>query len=486
MAGNSDDLISRLMMIQVKNELQSYQGTLTLAVHIAENGWLPDMGAPEMAQHLETLRQYLATNGNVEDDLFLLRLGLTIPGTQRGIAPPMLVLESNRGGFSNRRQREAAGQITRLQEALAIGRRFLPNLSSDTQMAAVELAKLAQIQSQPDDTDWLEWFSRLSNDEADKLAARALECLDSDEKSVYEVGIRTLQHLACIRQSPLTEACCLALLERAVFWPSSLYRESGERIAEQLANLIEHAGDPLTLNHRLLALAWTRSTTAEQSFGRWTRHLPEWAETLHVPPADCWCLEENGRAQDLAASKQCFRLRPGDNGNSDAICVRTQLDDFCPSCSSRLVWLFDFSQAGLDFENIGLAEAPTMVLCCLNCACYGPAFSRYFADGTAEFISTTEDADTGGASEFQPGTRHLAHVPCPPFACAEPFLLEDASTVGGIPMWLQDAAYPRCIECGRSMGFLAQHDNGPLGEEGIYYAFYCGLCRVSAVSYQQT
>jgi hypothetical protein len=64
--------------------------------------------------------------------------------------------------------------------------------------------------------------------------------------------------------------------------------------------------------------------------------------------------------------------------------------------------------------------------------------------------------------------------------------LDDASTVGGVPMWLQDAEYPRCIECDRYMSFLAQHDNGPLGEEGIYYAFYCARCRISAVSYQQT
>jgi hypothetical protein len=189
----------------------------------------------------------------------------------------ILVLESNRGGFSNRRQREAAGQITRLHEAIAIGRPFLPSLSSDTQTAVIELAKLTQVQAQPPEVDWLEWFNQLSNDEADKLAAQAFACLDVGEKSVYEVGIGVLQHLACFGKSPLTEVCCLGLIERAVFWPSSLYRECSERIAERLVKSIEHAGDPLTLSHRLLALAWTRSAAAERSIRKWTRHLPEWA-----------------------------------------------------------------------------------------------------------------------------------------------------------------------------------------------------------------
>jgi hypothetical protein len=64
--------------------------------------------------------------------------------------------------------------------------------------------------------------------------------------------------------------------------------------------------------------------------------------------------------------------------------------------------------------------------------------------------------------------------------------LNDASTLGGIPMWLQHTEFPRCIECGRFMTFLAQHDNGPLRDEGIYYVFFCAQCHVAAVTYQQT
>jgi hypothetical protein len=64
--------------------------------------------------------------------------------------------------------------------------------------------------------------------------------------------------------------------------------------------------------------------------------------------------------------------------------------------------------------------------------------------------------------------------------------LDDSSTLGGVPMWVQDTDHPRCVECGRVMTFLAQHDNGPLKEEGVYYAFFCSSCYIVAVNYQQT
>jgi len=75
-----------------------------------------------------------------------------------------------------------------------------------------------------------------------------------------------------------------------------------------------------------------------------------------------------------------------------------------------------------------------------------------------------------------------------PFAATEPVGVDDATSLGGGPMWLQDSQYPRCPECQQVMKFLAQFDNGPMTppEEGIYYSFYCPDCRIAAVNYQQT
>lgn len=483
---NSNDIISRLMLSHVISELRSYKVPLARAVHISTNRWLPDVRDPVMAQHIETLGDYLAA----EEDIYLLRLGLTVPGMLRGIAPPLLVLEPNRGGFSERRQREAARQISCLREALALGRQFLPNLNPDTESAIAELAELPQLQSRPDDEEWLKWFNELSDAETRRLTAQAIQCFESGEKSVRRVGERVLQHITCYRQPPLPDETCLELVNREVFSPSSLYRESGERTAEQLVKSIERADDRDSLNLRLLALAWTRSDVAERSFRAWEKQPPMWAEMLYVRPVEYllsagWCLDENGRARDLVPPR-CFRLRPAIEDESEVVHARTELDDDCPTCGLRLVSLFDFSHAEMAFRDFQMAGAPMMILCCLNCACHGPVFARYVADGTATLISATEEARLVNASDFPAAPRLLSPIPCPSFVFAEPFSLNDASTLGGVPMWLQDPQYPRCIECDCYMSFLAQHDDSPLGGEGIYYAFYCAQCRTSAVVYQQT
>jgi hypothetical protein len=61
------------------------------------------------------------------------------------------------------------------------------------------------------------------------------------------------------------------------------------------------------------------------------------------------------------------------------------------------------------------------------------------------------------------------------------------SQVGGLPSWVQDTAFPKCPECSGTMMFIAQVDNGQFPyHEGVYYAFLCSACRVTATTYQQT
>jgi hypothetical protein len=62
------------------------------------------------------------------------------------------------------------------------------------------------------------------------------------------------------------------------------------------------------------------------------------------------------------------------------------------------------------------------------------------------------------------------------------------SQVGGLPTWIQDAEYPTCPDCSQKMPFIGQISNEDFMEygEGIYYAFRCPQCNVSATCYQQT
>jgi hypothetical protein len=74
-----------------------------------------------------------------------------------------------------------------------------------------------------------------------------------------------------------------------------------------------------------------------------------------------------------------------------------------------------------------------------------------------------------------------------PIHAADPGLPTTFGQIGGLPAWVQDAAYPACLRWRKTMLFLAQIDQGafPL-EEGTYYAFVCEACRTTAISYQQT
>lgn len=72
---------------------------------------------------------------------------------------------------------------------------------------------------------------------------------------------------------------------------------------------------------------------------------------------------------------------------------------------------------------------------------------------------------------------------------------ENLFRLGGHPTWIQGPEYPRCPDCARTMEFLLQldsdlplQDGAPLywGSGGIGYVFWCGACRISAVSEQHT
>jgi len=331
MPDQTSDLITQLIQAQAAEKLRACESTLAFALHIVRNGWLPVDDEPGVQQHLYTLRQHMAEIGHPENDGFLLRLGLTAPGMQRGIVPPLMVLDANRGGFPPRRLNEAAGQVLQLRNALAIGRRFVSDLSRDTQQAIVELAEWVRRQPVVDGVVWFSRFNEISSEGAEQLAERAIQFLDNGEEPINEIGIQLLQQLACLRQSALSEKRCQALIERRVYWPSSIYRDSGDVVARQLISRIGDATGELELNHLLLALAWTRSAAACQAFDQWSKERPDWALKLRVPPEVYthhagWCLGDDGQRRDLISAR-CFRLVLAEKPAKRRFRCRTRIDE---------------------------------------------------------------------------------------------------------------------------------------------------------------
>lgn len=483
-----DELVLAIVRKYLERNMVSYKGHLASAVMTVQNGWLANVDSPEYAEHLNALRQHMASTGHFECDTFLLHLGLTIPGIQRRIVPPLIVLSKNRGGFSHRRLREAAGMVEHLQKALEIGRQIVKDLPADTEKAISKLLELVTGWFEHRDDEPIKTFLQLSDHQAEDLAWRAYAFAEGQQKLWRDIGIKILTHQASFQRAPLPEAVSLALLKRGLFWPASLYRESGEEVARQLAMLIEQDTDLSTLNHKLLALAWTRSATAQECFAKWKRHRPEWSTTLYVPPEDYllsagWCIDDRGEKRELI-SKKCFRMVPAEGHSTRTVRTMVPTDSACPSCDASLVWLFDFTDVDRDSEPIRPAGSPQKVLCCARCACYGPVFAKYRGDGATEFVANTTSYSEMDEGEFPAETRQFSLAPVSPFVGAEPFQLNELSTIGGVPMWVQDAEFPHCIKCSQTMQFLAQYDCTEIG--GSYYAFYCNSCCVSAVGYQQT
>jgi|GEM_PF-6744328 len=99
-------VLTSLVESQARCAISGYRGNLSTALEAEARGWIPQVDDPGVAGHLDAIRSYLAATGVAEGDEFLLRYALVVPGMQCGIVPPLIVLEPNRNGLSERRKRE--------------------------------------------------------------------------------------------------------------------------------------------------------------------------------------------------------------------------------------------------------------------------------------------------------------------------------------------------------------------------------------------
>lgn len=482
---------NELFLRHVSKHLGQYQGNLRWLCEAVDNGHVPPADDESIRPHVQLLKRQMGITILSDEDEYLLRFGLIVPGLMRGIRPPVSVLNSERGGFSDKRLEQAAGQVSRLREALSTARRHFGNFSPNAVTALRELAEQLKGVAHPDNV-WVAMHSALSDTEADALAKRAFACLDDAAES-RDLGVGILNSLANFRREGLG-AQTIEAFRRELFWPSSIYRDAPDDVANRLIERIEKARG-LELNHLLLALAWTRGEPALCAFLRWRKTSPAWASGLYVPLEDYlhhagWALDANGERRNLV-SLSCHRITPSTDASTERFAVpcRKEVDKHCPACGGSLAWLFDFINLPDEFFSGDRTNAPRRVLCCLDCACFCPAvFSRYQPDGTVELHSATNFEAKESFGGRPPSIRELVLAPLPPFSASEPFGIDDATTLGGVPMWLQDAQHPRCPECQNVMKFLAQFDSSSMKppEEGIYYSFFCPDCRIAAVNYQQT
>jgi hypothetical protein len=284
------------------------------------------------------------------------------------------------------------------------------------------------------------------------------------------------------------------LVERQILYPGVIFWQANAEIAQRLLALCE---DEDLCNHALVALAWIGDSTVQNAFTLWRDHPPSWVEKLYVPPHRYaeeagWELTSEGARRDLFSPIAYPLLCSSNAPNvSDLVRVGVPAEEACPWCGQSLIGLLHFNDIGTVFRNQW--KGAVRVLTCHVCSCFGHIFSKRNIKSFATWHSMNAKPDY-----LPPDSSECESFPELPltmgnetrhFMQTANWFLPDVSfsQVGGLPTWIQNAEYPMCLECSKKMPFIGQISNEDFEEaEGIYYAFYCETCGVTATTYQQS
>jgi hypothetical protein len=237
--------------------------------------------------------------------------------------------------------------------------------------------------------------------------------------------------------------------------PEFMFHRAAPKIRDLLTqHLARVAGHDRLLTDKLLcALAWVGDERVVELFAGWRAQPPGWASDLHIPAHQYsqqagWELTPDGRRRNLYYE----------------ICHPLIRSDASPLPSSPVTVLTDANLLELD----GTADA----LAFLGCK------QRIVVPVGEQVL----------VQNLPRRSLILADAPRSPWHAAIDSLPTQQSQLGGHPAWVQDAEYPTCGTCQRTMpciGQVACADVDPR-REGMFYAFLCSDCATTASTYQQT
>lgn len=282
-----------------------------------------------------------------------------------------------------------------------------------------------------------------------------------------------------------------AVIESGCFWPPLVFRGAPPYIRDRLITLAEE--DAEARNRTLIALAWIGDERVVELFAAWRSTPPAWAASLYVPPHEYaqeggWQLDGKGRRTLFSADAYALVRATAKDSGPPVVEVMGEARGRCGWCRGRLTTLFRFERSDARLAPLAL---PPRVVTCTDCLVYGPLFMTIDAKDNAEwhsanrkpahFSKTRGERPDAYARLVLGERRHPLHS-------ADQFLPTTFSQIGGAPTWIQDAVYPHCPGCGRTMCFIAQASLEDLDEfgDGMLYAFWCAPCRVTAVSHQHS
>jgi hypothetical protein len=344
----------------------------------------------------------------------------------------------------------------------------------------------------PADTLWRE----LDGAQVQQLVEHAAGCAADGDLAQAEALTEQLVALTDARLDRILEE----FVSLGHFDPVPAFRRAGASVRDALLKRVrkdaEHRADVLG------ALAWIGDDTVVDLFARWRREPPAWASSLDVPPEEHaagagWELTVDGTRRNLFHTV-CHALVQGGDPARSPVRVGEQSGEPCRWCGRPLVALLTLDPAPDALRGLALPAATMRILTCGRCVAFGPLYARVVDPGPAWHPANTQpgslphpDEDGDEPYDLVGDRLVLAGAPCSPFRAVDdshrlPGRDLRVSQVGGLPVWEQDPAYPRCPDCGEHMVFVGQVDGADLHSAGVLYAFVCYEDLVGATAYQCT
>jgi hypothetical protein len=286
-------------------------------------------------------------------------------------------------------------------------------------------------------------------------------------------------------------------LDHDDFWYSLTFRSAGPDITRRVLDYLN--GQPRNPNHALLAAAWIDSPPVLQTLAELDTSMAPWREKLFVTPSEYardagWEIVQGSRRS--LTLPQCWAVtyikKDSRRQPSPHVALCQEAKGTCPWCNRPLHDLIYLDHQSQAHAQLGLDNAPLRVTTCLTCTFFTTVYAELDSKGHPVLSTPTTPNDFvepwDQTKEENPWTDCLKPIlsPRPPMCAAHEFLPTTFTQIGGHPTWIQDSAYPTCPQCRKTMVFIAQLDRTDIDIEGIYYAFLCATCRVTATNYQQT
>ena len=326
-------------------------------------------------------------------------------------------------------------------------------------------------------------YLALTKEEQEDLARRAITEIAKGNRRLENA----LYCLACFQPGCLNHFHNI-LLENRILWPGEIFFGAGSDVAKEMIALCD--------KYCLTALAWIGGDTVQKFFSNCRTQLPSWCGELRphqFAEHAGWELTDQGGRRNLFTETAHPLLSPNIASNVDqTVKIGLTAKENCGWCNRTMVNLIEFAHIESMIPDQGIG--PVRVVTCQICTCYGgPLFIKNGQNDEAIWHEcnrmpsylppASEEWGAFPTAVMSTDTRHFLQAANWSMVPGVSF-----SQVGGLPTWIQGPEFPSCPDCSQKMPFIGQISNADFMQygEGIYYAFRCPHCDVTATFYQQT